>query len=47
MLSPYRELDLTNERGLICGRIPASRGDSVVAAEPVIQSSEAREARHA
>ena len=34
MLSPYRVLDLTNERGLLCGQILADLGADVVAVEP-------------
>jgi crotonobetainyl-CoA:carnitine CoA-transferase CaiB-like acyl-CoA transferase len=34
MLSPYRVLDLTNERGQLCGRILADLGADVVQIEP-------------
>jgi crotonobetainyl-CoA:carnitine CoA-transferase CaiB-like acyl-CoA transferase len=34
MLSPYRVLDLTNERGLLCGQILADLGADVVQVEP-------------
>ena len=34
MLSPYRVLDLANERGLLCGQILADVGADVIAVEP-------------
>ena len=34
MLSPYRVLDLTDERGLLCGRILADLGADVLQVEP-------------
>jgi len=34
MLSPYRVLDLTNERGLLCGQILGDLGADVIAVEP-------------
>ena len=34
MLSPYRVLDLANERGLLCGQILADLGADVIAVEP-------------
>lgn len=34
MLSPYRVLDLTNERGLLCGQILGDLGADVVQVEP-------------
>ena len=41
MLAPYRVLDLTDERGLLCGRILADLGADVVQIEPP-QGSSAR-----
>src|SRR5688572_19702606 len=34
MLAPYRVLDLTNERGLLCGQILGDLGADVVKVEP-------------
>ena len=34
LLSPYRVLDLTDERGLLCGKILADLGADVVQVEP-------------
>src|SRR5260370_34499393 len=42
MLSPYRVLDLTDERGLICGQILADLGADVIAVEPPGGSSARR-----
>jgi crotonobetainyl-CoA:carnitine CoA-transferase CaiB-like acyl-CoA transferase len=42
MLSPYRVLDLTNARGLLCGQILADLGADVIAVEPPGGSSARR-----
>ena len=42
MLSPYRVLDLTDERGLLCGRILADLGADVLQIEPPGGSSARR-----
>ncbi|MCI0886329.1 MAG: CoA transferase [Chloroflexi bacterium] len=42
MLSPYRVLDLTNERGLLCGQILADLGADVIA----VEAPEGNSARH-
>lgn len=42
MLSPYRVLDLTNERGLMCGLMWADLGADVIAVEPLGGSSARR-----
>lgn len=42
MLSPYRVLDLTNERGLLCGKLLGDLGANIVKIEPPEGSS----ARH-
>ena len=42
MLSPYRVLDLTNERGLLCGQILADLGADVIAVEPPAGNSARR-----
>src|SRR5262245_49143387 len=34
MLDPYRVLDLTDERGLLCGRVLADLGADVLQVEP-------------
>ena len=34
MLSPYRVLDLTDERGLLCGKILSDLGANVIQIEP-------------
>ena len=39
LLSPYRVLDLTDERGLLCGRILADLGADVLQIEPLAGSS--------
>jgi crotonobetainyl-CoA:carnitine CoA-transferase CaiB-like acyl-CoA transferase len=42
MLSPYRVLDLTDERGLLCGKILADLGADVIQVEPPTGSSARR-----
>ena len=42
MLSPYRVLDLTNERGLLCGQMLADLGADVIAIEPPAGNSARR-----
>ena len=42
MLSPYRVLDLSDERGLLCGQILADLGADVIAVEPPGGSSARR-----
>ena len=42
MLSPYRVIDLTNERGLLCGQILADLGADVIQVEPPGGSSARR-----
>jgi crotonobetainyl-CoA:carnitine CoA-transferase CaiB-like acyl-CoA transferase len=42
MLSPYRVLDLTDERGLLCGRILADLGADVLQVEPPAGNSARR-----
>jgi crotonobetainyl-CoA:carnitine CoA-transferase CaiB-like acyl-CoA transferase len=34
VLSPYRVLDLTDERGLLCGQVLGDLGADVIAVEP-------------
>ena len=34
LLSPYRVIDLTDERGLLCGKILADLGADVIQVEP-------------
>jgi crotonobetainyl-CoA:carnitine CoA-transferase CaiB-like acyl-CoA transferase len=42
LLSPYRALDLTNERGLLCGQVLGDLGADVIAVEPPGGSSARR-----
>jgi len=42
MLSPYRVLDLTDERGLLCGKILADLGADVIQVEPPTGNSARR-----
>src|SRR2546422_835179 len=42
MLSPYRVLDLTDERGLLCGKILADLGADVIQVEPSTGNSARR-----
>jgi crotonobetainyl-CoA:carnitine CoA-transferase CaiB-like acyl-CoA transferase len=42
MLSPYRVLDLTDERGLLCGKILADLGADVIQVEPPAGNSARR-----
>ena len=42
MLSPYRVLDLTDERGMLCGRMLADLGADVIQIEPPAGSSARR-----
>src|SRR5579871_4142823 len=42
MLSPYRVLDLADERGLLCGQMLADLGADVIAVEPPSGSSARR-----
>jgi crotonobetainyl-CoA:carnitine CoA-transferase CaiB-like acyl-CoA transferase len=42
MLSPYRVLDLTDERGILCGQMLADLGAEVIAVEPPTVGSPAR-----
>ncbi|MFC1900141.1 CaiB/BaiF CoA transferase family protein [Chloroflexota bacterium] len=39
MLSPYRVLDLTDEKGLLCGKILADLGADVIQVEPPVGNS--------
>ena len=34
MLSPYRALDLTNDKGFLCGKVLADLGADVIKVEP-------------
>ena len=42
MLAPYRVLDLTDERGLLCGRMLADLGADVIQIEPPAGNSARR-----
>ena len=42
LLSPYRVLDLTDERGILCGKILADLGADVIQIEPPGGSSARR-----
>ena len=42
LLSPYRVLDLTSERGLLCGQILGDLGADVIKIEPPRGSSARR-----